>query len=127
MLANRGTLGLILAAACAQLILSGVAAGTSNCYDHQTETYDSRFKPTYCTKTCTVTPFFSPDTSITTYVNLIEAATESIDIYTPGAAGYGNAACRHRYDRCSTRCGESMHARAVREISAVKCIEIAAA
>ena len=100
MLASRRTLVLVLAAACAQLILSGAAAGTSNCYDHQTETYDARFKPTYCIKTCTVTPFFSPDTSITTYVSLIEAATESIDIYTPGAAGYGNAMQHAGIDRC---------------------------
>lgn len=53
------------------------------CYDHQTETYDARFKPTYCTKSCTVTPFFSPDTSIDVYLSLIEAAKESIDVYTP--------------------------------------------
>ena len=60
------------------------AAASDNCYDHQTETYEARFKPTYCTKTCTVTPFFSPDTSIDTYVKLIEDAKESIDIYAPG-------------------------------------------
>ena len=72
---------LAIAAACSLL---GAAAASDNCYDHQTETYDARFKPTYCTKTCTVTPFFSPDTSVVTYVNLIEAAQESIDIYAPG-------------------------------------------
>lgn len=60
------------------------AAASDNCYDHQTETYEARFKPTYCIETCTVTPFFSPDTSIDTYVKLIEAANESIDIYAPG-------------------------------------------
>lgn len=68
----------------AVLALLHGAAASDNCYDHQTKTYDARFKPTYCIKTCTVTPFFSPDTSISTYVNLIEAAKENIDIYTPG-------------------------------------------
>ena len=74
---------LALAIAVAYSLLSATAA-SDNCYDHQTETYDARFKPTYCIKTCTVTPFFSPDTSISTYVSLIESAQESIDIYTPG-------------------------------------------
>lgn len=81
---NRLILGLALAATYAQLLFSGTAASSDNCYDHQTQTYDARFRPTYCTKTCTVTPFFSPDTSIATYASLIEAATESIDIYSPG-------------------------------------------
>lgn len=74
-------LAVSLAAVYAQLLFCSVAA--SYCYDHQTETYDARFKPTYCMKSCTVTPFFSPDTSIDAYLNLIETANESIDIYTP--------------------------------------------
>ena len=61
-----------------------LSLASDNCYDHQTNTYDARFQPTDCTSTCTVTPFFSPDTSVTTYVNLIESATESIDIFAPG-------------------------------------------
>ena len=72
---------LALAVSCA---LFKAAAASDNCYDHQTVTYDARFKPTYCIKTCTVTPFFSPDTSVDTYVKLIESAKETIDIYTPG-------------------------------------------
>ena len=71
----------LLLASCA--LLCGAVA-SDNCYDHQTETYEARFAPAGCTKTCTVTPFFSPDTSILTYVTLIEDAKESIDIYTPG-------------------------------------------
>ncbi len=54
------------------------------CYNHQGSTYEAQFKPTYCEDTCTVTPFFSPDHSLDTYVNLIEEASESIDILTPG-------------------------------------------
>lgn len=79
---RRGLTGrLVLAVVCTLL---HCAAASDNCYDHQTKTYDARFKPTYCINTCTVTPFFSPDTSIDTYVKLIEDANESIDIYTPG-------------------------------------------
>jgi len=53
-------------------------------YDHQTSTYDSKYKGTYCRLQCTVTPFFSPDHSIKTYVSLIEGAETSIDLLTPG-------------------------------------------
>ena len=65
-------------------VLLGAAAASDNCYDHQTETYDARFQPADCSRACTVTPFFSPDTSVFTYASLIEQAKESIDIYTPG-------------------------------------------
>ena len=78
---RQPTLVLTLVAVYSQLLFYSVAA--SYCYDHQTETYDARFKPTYCTKSCTVTPFFSPDTSVTAHLNLIEGAKESIDVYTP--------------------------------------------
>ena len=54
------------------------------CYDHQSATYRAKFKPTSCEADCTVTPFFSPDHSVDTYVSLIDSATESVDIYTPG-------------------------------------------
>ena len=37
-----------------------------------------------CEDMCTVTPYFSPDHSLDTYISLIESATETIDIYTPG-------------------------------------------
>lgn len=81
---------LALAAVCAWLPTAGAA---DNCYDHQTETYDARFTPTYCTSTCSVTPFFSPDTSLDTYTSLIESATETIDIYTPGKPGEKGTRC----------------------------------
>ena len=54
------------------------------CYDHQGDTYTPQFEVTECNKECTVTPFFSPDHSIDTYVELIQSAKESIDLYTPG-------------------------------------------
>ena len=57
---------------------------TAPCYDHQNVTYKATFEPAACDATCTVTPFFSPDTSMTTYLDLIESATEAIDIFTPG-------------------------------------------
>ena len=81
MLTHAQILGATVAVVYMQLALSGVYG--SYCYDHQTETYDARFQPAVCTGTCTVTPFFSPDTSINTYVKLIKTAKESIDIYTP--------------------------------------------
>ena len=65
------------------LLLFSGRVRSSYCWDKQTETYEEQFKPADCTDLCTVTPFFSPDTSINTYVNLIESAKKSIDIYTP--------------------------------------------
>lgn len=76
---------------CAGLSLSNPiyyrSSGSSTCYDHQTKTYHSRFEPVSCRDSCSVTTFFSPDHSIDTYVKLIESATSSIDIYTPGELG----------------------------------------
>ena len=54
------------------------------CYDHQTTDYSSRFEPAECGQTCTVTPFFSPDHSLDVYLDVIDSATESLDIFTPG-------------------------------------------
>ena len=65
------------------LIFSGDASGSSYCWNHQQETYNATFKAATCSGTCTVTPFFSPGTSLQTYVSLIDAAQESIDVYTP--------------------------------------------
>jgi len=76
---RRWHLLLSVVAACANLALS-----TDLCYNHQMQSYDARFNPTSCEETCTVTPYFSPDHSVDTYVKLIQSATESIDIYTPG-------------------------------------------
>lgn len=77
------------------LLLATVAWSDSpTCYDQQVDTYMTRFKATECKAECTITPFFSPDHSIDTYVDLIESAEESIDLYTPGKtmarANYGN-------------------------------------
>lgn len=76
--------GMAAAVLCALLLLafSGGAHG-SYCWDHQNETYNATFQPETCGGTCTVTPFFSPDTSLPAYVQLIDAAQTSIDIYTP--------------------------------------------
>ena len=56
----------------------------ATCYDHQTTDYSSRFEPAECGQTCTVTPFFSPDHSLDVYLDVINSATESLDIFTPG-------------------------------------------
>lgn len=68
------------------LLLCIVASGysTPECFDHQSKDYNSQFQPASCNQKCTVTPFFSPDHSLDTYLDLIQSATESIDIYTPG-------------------------------------------
>lgn len=68
----------------------GLALSSDLCYNHQTQTYDARFKPdSNCEDMCTATPYFSPDHSLDTYVSLIESATETIDIYTPGELHVG--------------------------------------
>ena len=61
-----------------------LSLGSDPEYDHQTSTYGSKYKGTYCRTECTVTPYFSPDHSIKTYISLIEAAETSIDLMTPG-------------------------------------------
>ena len=66
------------------LLLVGSVYSTATCYDHQTVDYKAQFDPTECNQQCTVTTFFSPDHSLDTYLDLIETAKESIDIYTPG-------------------------------------------
>ena len=68
---------------CLASIVSSATQSDHDCY-HQTETYTSTHKPSYCSTTCSATPFFSPDHSIDTYVKLIEEAEESIDLSTPG-------------------------------------------
>ena len=76
------SLSVAVAVACTLLLFFGGGAHGSYCYDHQRETYNARFKPATC-GSCTVTPFFSPDTSVEAYVQLIESAAGSIDVYTP--------------------------------------------
>ena len=53
-------------------------------YDRQYDTYHSRHVEGRCKEGITITPYFSPDHSIDTYVSLINSANESIDIFTPG-------------------------------------------
>ena len=69
------------------LLLVGSAYSTmesATCYDHQTVDYKAQFDLTECNQECTVTTYFSPEHSLDTYLDLIETAKESIDIYTPG-------------------------------------------
>jgi len=66
------------------LALIVLAVGSDPNYDHQTGTYQAKYKGTYCRLLCTATPFFSPDLSIQTYVSLIQSAETSIDLLTPG-------------------------------------------
>jgi phosphatidylserine/phosphatidylglycerophosphate/cardiolipin synthase-like enzyme len=67
------------------LSLLTTGASTSDpSYDHQTTTYHSKFKPVSCSGDTSITPFFSPDHSIDTYVKLIEEAEETLDVFTPG-------------------------------------------
>lgn len=77
-LAARQLLGAVLTC------LAAAASGEVTCFDHQTQDYSSQFEPAQCNQKCTVTPFFSPDHSVDTYLDLIQSATESIDLYTPG-------------------------------------------
>ena len=75
--------GLLLLSAVMVVVAGRKASDPS--YDHQTKTYNSFASPSTCTETAThVTPFFSPDSSIQTYVELIDEAVDSIDLYTPG-------------------------------------------
>ena len=81
----------------------GLALSSDPCYDHQTQTYDARFKPaSNCEDMCTVTPYFSPDHSLDTYISLIESATETIDIYTPGFDSWSY--CTHYKKECDNEC-----------------------
>lgn len=66
------------------LVLAASVDASKPCYDHQTETYRSKFSPVGCQESCTVTPFFSPDHSIDAYLETIESAQESIDLMEPG-------------------------------------------
>ncbi len=65
-------------------LISATYSTSDQCYDHQKTDYKTQFSPVKCGLGCSVTPFFSPDHSLDTYMSLIESATDSIDIYTPG-------------------------------------------
>ena len=56
-------------------------------YDHQTQTYQATHRPVTVAapSNLTVMPYFSPETSSSTMVDLIDSATESLHIGTPGS------------------------------------------
>eukprot|EP00731_Ephydatia_muelleri_P036690 Em0305g10a len=72
------------------------------CYDHQTLNYTTQFEPSECSTTCTVTPFFSPDTSVEAYIALIESAQTTIDIFTPDFDSWGS--CTDHTGTCGGSC-----------------------
>lgn len=58
-------------------------------YDHQTKTYTSVVQPKrFQDVSVTITPFFSPDHSISTLTNLVQSATQSVDIMAPGFSSW---------------------------------------
>jgi phosphatidylserine/phosphatidylglycerophosphate/cardiolipin synthase-like enzyme len=58
-------------------------------FDHQVKTYSSSFQPLSLQNAkLTLTPFFSPDHSIDTLVDLINGAKVSLDIQTPGVSSW---------------------------------------
>lgn len=77
-------LSFFLATAACLLYVSTVNGASDPEYDHQKTTYKASFEPISCRDSVTASPFFSPDSSIEMYVQLIESATTSIDLYTPG-------------------------------------------
>ena len=66
------------------LLTAKLVSASSPCYDHQTETYSTRFKPAGCDSDCSITPFFSPDHSVDAYVRTINDAESTIDLLEPG-------------------------------------------
>lgn len=60
-------------------------------FDHQAVTYVAAGKATFVDDVDgSISPFFSPDTSIETFVRLIDTATTSIDVATPGFSSWSN-------------------------------------
>ena len=58
-------------------------------YDGQKVTYNASLKPVeVAAATLTLTPFFSPEHSTTTLVELIASATSTLDIQTPGISSW---------------------------------------
>jgi len=73
----------------AALVASVQAQNTDPSFDHQTKTYKATFTPVSVQgEDLTLTPFFSPDHSIDTLVDLINQAKTSIDIQTPGMSSW---------------------------------------
>lgn len=63
---------------------------TDPIYDHQSKTYDANFTPVSGSGQMTMTPFFSPDWSLKTLVDLVQNAKTTIDIGTPSFRGWNN-------------------------------------
>jgi phosphatidylserine/phosphatidylglycerophosphate/cardiolipin synthase-like enzyme len=77
---------LALAALSAALVQ---AQNSDPSFDHQQKTYTSSFKPlSLHDAELTLVPFFSPDHSIDTLVDLINGAQVSLDIQTPGVSSW---------------------------------------
>ena len=70
--------------------LAAVVSGQSDpSFDHQTKTYKASFEPVSVqNEEMTLTPFFSPDHSIDTLVDLIDSAESTVDIETPGVSSW---------------------------------------
>ena len=77
-------------------------AASSNCklsttqrkgYDHQTKEYLVKYAAATSSSAVTVQPFFSPDTSAPTLVDLITGAKSSIAIMTPSASAWDSYNC----------------------------------
>lgn len=83
-LALQRNMKVLLTLLLAHLVSSAYCS--ANCYDHQLANYESQFEPAQCNQQCKVTPYFSPDHSLDTYLDLIQSATDSVDLYTPGKA-----------------------------------------
>lgn len=57
-------------------------------YDHQTQVYRAAQPPVTVTGAVTITPVFSPEYSCSVLTSLVESATSSIDIGTPGFSSW---------------------------------------
>lgn len=77
-------------------------------FDHQQKTYTASFEPVSAQNLdMSLTPFFSPDHSIDTLVDLINGAKTSIDIETPGVGSWSGCSSGSTCIGCSV---ENMNA-----------------
>ncbi|KAJ3436987.1 cardiolipin hydrolase [Anaeramoeba flamelloides] len=78
------------------LILASCFCKSPFSYDHQTKTYVANHEPGVTgSGDCTITPFFSPDHSIDSLTKLIESATKTLDIGTPGWGSWSGCSYPH--------------------------------
>eukprot|EP00698_Gefionella_okellyi_P012872 TRINITY_DN34_c0_g1_i1.p1 TRINITY_DN34_c0_g1~~TRINITY_DN34_c0_g1_i1.p1 ORF type:complete len:452 (-),score=78.97 TRINITY_DN34_c0_g1_i1:26-1342(-) len=73
---------------CVALIALALVFAQDPSYDHQTKTYTSQFQPISLAGNMQIMPFFSPDHSLDTQIDLINSATSTIDIYQPGFSSW---------------------------------------